>query len=162
MFKMKALESGNPSIWKTINSIPISMWIDSELTHTTMEFLQPQQEDQSAECHRWMPHTSHVNVFAEAISISFTTDFATRPIESTEEETIQPLHSSTPQPSLQTTNDSIEGSSSSYMTADTVTQISDVTVQGNMIHAPKQFFLQLLSQNHRLAQSKFSLKCKLW
>ena len=92
-----------------------------------------------------MPHTSHINVFAEAISISFTTDFATSPIESTEEETIQPLHSSTPQPSLQTTNDSMEGSSSSYMTADTVTQISDVTVQGNMIHAPKQFFLQLLS-----------------
>ena len=98
---------------------------------------------------------------AEAISISFTTDFATCPIESTEEETIQPLHSSTPQPSLQTTNDSMEGSSSSYTTADTVTQISDVTVQGNMIHAPKQFFSQLLSQNHRLAQSKFSLKCKL-
>ena len=110
---------------------------------------------------------------AESNSTSFTTDFATCPMESIEEETIQPLHSSTPQPSLSTINDSIEGSSS-YLegtmqisettegAADPAMQKeSEMTVQGNIIRAPEQFFSQLISQNQRLAQSKFSLKSKL-
>ena len=105
---------------------------------------------------------------AESTSTSFTTDFATCPMASIEEETTQPLHSSTPQPSLRTINDSMEGSSSSL---DSTLQISEttegaadpamqkeseITVQGNIIHASEQFFSQLISQNQRLAESKFT------
>lgn len=117
------------------------------------------------------PYQSH-QCLAEATSTSFSTDFATCPMESIEEENIEPLHSSTPQPSLPTINYSLEGPSfsmegsssssldSTMQTLETAEAAADPAMQENMIHAPGQLFSQLISQNHRLAQRKFSLKWK--
>lgn len=38
------------------------MWIDSEWTQATMEFLLLQHEDPSVKYHGLMPHTNHINV----------------------------------------------------------------------------------------------------